>query len=91
MGSIDWSEYIDESFAVRVKRFHSDIDTVGYERQAGTLILGNCNDIKVNLTKPKTLIRIAAYENEFFVAIERIKLKTQVVFCVNSFSPPFPS
>ncbi|WP_407415424.1 TIGR01177 family methyltransferase [Methanobrevibacter sp.] len=74
MDSINWGEYIDESFAVRVKRFHSDIDTVGYERQAGTLILENCSDIKVNLTKPKTLIRIAAYENEFYVAIERIKL-----------------
>ena len=46
MSSVDWSQYIDESFAVRVKRFHSDIDTVGYERQAGTLILENARDIK---------------------------------------------
>ena len=74
MKSINWSEYIDESFAVRVKRFLSEIDTVGYERRSGTLILENCEDIKVNLTKPKTLIRIVAFENEFYVAIERIKL-----------------
>lgn len=83
MSSIDWSQYIDESFAVRVKRFNSDIDTVGYERQAGTLILENCDDIKVNLTKPKTLIRIAAFENDFYVAIERIKLNKNILKKVN--------
>ena len=72
--SVDWSKYIDESFAVRVKRFHSQIDTVGTERDVGSLILDSCDDIKVNLTKPKTLIRIAAFKDEFYVAIERIKL-----------------
>ena len=46
--------------------FHSVIDTVGYERQAGTVILENCDNIKVNLTKPKTLIRTVAYGNEFY-------------------------
>ena len=72
--SVNWSKYIDESFAVRVKRFHSQIDTVGTERDVGSLILDSCDDIKVNLTKPKTLIRIAAFKDEFYVAIERIKL-----------------
>ena len=28
--SVDWSNLIDESFAVRVKRIRSEIDTVGY-------------------------------------------------------------
>lgn len=74
VSGIDWSEYIDESFAVRVKRFHSQIDTVGTERNVGTLILDNCDDIKVNLTKPKSLVRVVAFENNFYVAIERIKL-----------------
>lgn len=74
VSSIDWSEYIDESFAVRVKRFHSQIDTVGTERNVGTLILNNCDGIKVNLTKPKSLVRVVAFENNFYVAIERIKL-----------------
>ena len=74
MASIDWSDYIGESFAVRVKRFHSEIDTVGYERKAGSIILENCDNIKVNLTKPKSLVRIVAFENTLFIAIERIKL-----------------
>ncbi|MBR3139482.1 MAG: TIGR01177 family methyltransferase [Methanobrevibacter sp.] len=74
ISSINWSEYIDETFAVRVKRFNSDIDTVGTERKAGSLILNNCGDIKVNLTKPKSLVRIVAFKNDLFVAIERIKL-----------------
>ena len=72
--TIDWSSYIDETFAVRVKRLHSEIDTVGTEREIGTLILENSENIKVNLSKPKTLIRVAAFGNDLYVAIERIKL-----------------
>lgn len=74
VSSIDWSNYIDKNFAVRVKRIRSDIDTVGYERKAGSLILENSEDIKVNLSKPNSLIRIVAFENDFYIAIERIKL-----------------
>ena len=72
--TVDWSEYIDENFAVRVKRLHSDVDTVGTEREIGTLILENSENIKVNLSKPKTLIRVAAFENDLYIGIERIKL-----------------
>ena len=74
VSQIDWSGYIDNSFAVRVKRIHSQVDTVGYERKLGTLILNNSENIKVNLTKPDSLIRVAAYGDELFVGIERIKL-----------------
>ena len=74
ISDINWSKYIDDSFAVRVKRFHSQIDTVATERDIGTVILENGNGIKVNLTNPKSLIRVVAFENNLFVAIERIKL-----------------
>ena len=74
VSSVNWSEFISETFAVRVKRFKSEIDTVGYERKAGSLILENCDDIKVNLTKPNSLVRVVAYQDEFFIAIEKIKL-----------------
>ena len=74
VSSIDWSGYIDETFAVRVKRFQSDIDTVATERKMGSLILENCDNIKVNLNKPKSLIRVVAFEDTVYVAIERIKL-----------------
>lgn len=74
VSSVNWSGYINETFAVRVKRFKSEIDTVGYERKAGSLILENCDDIKVNLTKPNSLVRVVAYQDEFFIAIEKIKL-----------------
>ena len=74
VSAIDWSGYIDETFAVRVKRIRSEIDTVGYERKLGTLILDNCDNIKVNLSKPKTLVRVAAFGDNLYVGIERIKL-----------------
>lgn len=72
--SIDWSNYISETFAVRVKRFHSEIDTVATERKVGSLILENCNTLKVNLKKPKSLVRVVAFEDIIYIAIEKIKL-----------------
>ena len=74
VSKIDWAEYIDENFAVRVKRFNSQIDTVATERHIGTLILDNTEDIKVNLSKPKSLVRVVAHQNDLYVAIEKIKL-----------------
>ena len=49
---IDWSYYIKDTFAVRVKRFFSKIDTVATERKVGSIILNNTRNIKVNLDKP---------------------------------------
>ena len=74
ISNIQWSKYIDETFAVRVKRFNSEIDTVGTEREIGTLILENCDNIKVNLTNPKSLVRVIAFKNELYIGIEKIKL-----------------
>ena len=74
ISAIDWPEYISETFAVRVKRFHSEIDTVATERKIGSLILENHDDIKVKLRDPHSLVRIVAFENDVYVAIEKIKL-----------------
>ncbi|MBR2557264.1 MAG: TIGR01177 family methyltransferase, partial [Methanobrevibacter sp.] len=49
ISSIDWSNYINKTFAVRVKKFKdyhngdegTPISTVGSERKAGSLILAN--------------------------------------------------
>ena len=74
ISSIDWSQYISESFAVRVKRFSSEIDTVATERRAGFLILSNYSDIKVKLRDPNSLVRLVAYGTDVYIAIEKIKL-----------------
>ncbi len=74
ISAIDWSSYISESFAVRVKRFNSQIGTVATERKAGSLILENYSDIKVKLRNPNSLVRLVAYENDVYIAIEKIKL-----------------
>lgn len=72
--AIDWSRYISKNFAVRVKRFNSPIDTVVAERKTGSLILSKCDNIKVKLKKPDSLIRLIAYENTVYIAIEKFKL-----------------
>ena len=74
VSSVDWSGYINETFAVRVKRFHSKIDTVATERKMGSLILENCDNISVNLKKPKSLVKVVVFEDMVYVAIEKIKL-----------------
>ena len=74
VSSVAWNNYIDETFAVRLKRFHSNVDTIGYERKSGSLILANCSNIKVNLDNPKSLVRLVAYKNDIYVAIEKFKL-----------------
>lgn len=72
--SINWPEYISETFAVRVKRLNSQIDTVATERKAGALILDNCNGIKVKLREPNSLVRMVASKNDIYIAIEKFKL-----------------
>lgn len=71
---VPWQDYIDENFAVRVKRFNSQIDTVAYERKVGALILEKCNNIKVNLNNPNSLIRLVAFKDVIYVAIEKYHL-----------------
>lgn len=71
---IEWPKYIDENFAVRVKRFNSEVDTVAAERRIGSLILDNCDGIKVKLKEPNSLIRVVAFENTLYIAIEKFKL-----------------
>ena len=74
VADVDWSHYIDETFAVRVKRIRTELDTVDCERRIGTLILDNSENIKVNLSKPKSLVRVVAHGNDLYISIERMKL-----------------
>lgn len=73
---INWQDYINENFAVRVKRFNSAIDTVQTEIKVGSLILSKIENfgIKVKLEKPNSLIRFVTFENNVFLAIEKFKL-----------------
>ena len=95
--SINWQDYISETFAVRVKRLNSQIDTVATERKAGALILDNCNDIKVKLREPNSLVRMVASKNDIYIAVEKFKLNKKhfveskphkrPFFCPGSMSP----
>lgn len=74
VSSIDWPRHISETFAVRIKRFKSEIDTVATERKVGALILENCDNIKVKLNEPHSLVRLVAFGNDIYISIEKIKL-----------------
>ena len=72
--SIDWQDYIDENFAVRLKRFDSQIDTVECEKKAGSLILEKTENIKVKLNNPNSLVRLVAFRDTVYIAIEKYHL-----------------
>ena len=72
--AIDWSDFIDENFAVRVKRFNTEIDTVATERKIGHLILSNTNDISVNLSNPKSFIRTVIHHDTVYLCYGRYQL-----------------
>ena len=72
--SINWSSFIDDNFAVRVKRIDSDIDTVATERKIGSIILSNTDGISVNLSNPKSFIRVIANENDLYLCYGKYQL-----------------
>ena len=72
--AIDWSEYVDENFAVRVKRFNTDIDTVATERRVGHLILTSTENISVNLSDPKSFIRVVAHHSHVYLCFGKYQL-----------------
>ena len=72
--SIDWSAFIDKNFAVRVKRFNAEIDTVDTERRIGHLILSNTDNISVNLSNPKSFIRAVAYHDTVYLCYGKYQL-----------------
>ena len=87
--SINWSDYIDENFAVRLKRFNSDADTVAIERKVGSLILQKTEGIKVNLSKPKSLVRLIAFEDTIYIAIEKYHLNKKHFEDIKPHKRPF--
>ena len=72
--AIDWSEYVDENFAVRVKRFNTEIDTVATERRVGHLILTSTENISVNLSDPKSFIRVVAHHSHVYLCFGKYQL-----------------
>ena len=72
--SIKWQDYINENFAVRLKRFNSDVDTVAIERKVGSLILEKTENIKVKLNNPDSLVRLVAFKDIIYIAIEKYHL-----------------
>lgn len=90
--NINWNEYISNNFAVRVKRFNSDLDTVATERRAGSLILSTLSDddnIRVKLDNPESLIKIVAFDDVIYLACEKIKLNKKHFEDIKPHKRPF--
>lgn len=89
--NINWSKYIKENFAVRVKRFKSNIDTVETEKKLGSLILSSLdkNKISVKLKNPKSLIRLVAFENSIYLSINKFKLNKKHFENIKPHKRPF--
>ena len=63
---IDWSKYVRESFAVRIKKLCGDVDSRTLERTIGAIIKEDTG-LKVDLEKPWTLIRPVLIDDRFIL------------------------
>lgn len=72
--SIPWSEYLEDTFVVRIKKFHSELDTVKIERDVGGYILEKTPDIKVKLRGSKSLVRLISFEDTIYICIQKYYL-----------------
>ncbi len=87
--SIKWQDYINENFAVRLKRFNSDVDTVAIERKVGSLILEKTENIKVKLNNPDSLVRLVAFKDIIYIAIEKYHLNKKHFEYIKPHKRPF--
>ena len=87
--SIKWQDYINENFAVRLKRFNSDVDTVAIERKVGSLILEKTENIKVKLNNPDSLVRLVAFKDIIYIAIEKYHLNKKHFEDIKPHKRPF--
>ena len=87
--SIEWQDYVDENFAVRLKRFNSDVDTVAIERKTGSLILEKTVNIKVKLNNPDSLVRLVTFEDIIYIAIEKYHLNKKHFEDIKPHKRPF--
>lgn len=87
--SIEWQDYINENFAVRLKRFNSDVDTVAIERKVGSLILEKTENIKVKLNNPDSLVRLVAFKDMIYIAIEKYHLNKKHFEDIKPHKRPF--
>jgi len=87
--NIDWNGYISNNYAVRVKRFNTNIDTIATEKRLGHLIKSQNPDFNVKLENPDSFIRVIVSKNRVFIAIERFKLNKKHFQNIKPHKRPF--
>ncbi|MDR0913299.1 MAG: TIGR01177 family methyltransferase [Methanobrevibacter sp.] len=72
---IDWNKYINNEFAVRIKKYdNKELDTIAIERKLGSVIKHSNPEFKVKLDNPKSLIHIIITKKAIFVGLEKYKI-----------------
>ena len=89
VNSIDWDDYLDETFVVRVKKFHSDLDTVNIERDIGGYILNSASNVSVKLKGSKSLVRLIGFEDKVFVCLQKYYLDKKYFEEIKPHKRPF--
>lgn len=87
--NIDWNDYISNNYAVRVKRFNTNIDTIATEKKLGHIIKSQNPHFNVKLENPDSFIRVIVSENRVFVSLERFKLNKKHFQNIKPHKRPF--
>ena len=72
--NINWEEYLNETFVVRLKKFHSELDSVKIERNVGGYILEGTDNVKVKLKGAKSLVRLISYKDVVYICLQKYHL-----------------
>jgi tRNA (guanine10-N2)-dimethyltransferase len=87
---VNWNDYIQADFAVRVKRFTNvSVDTPNFERNLGGLIKITNNNFSINLDNPSSFIKVLITEKKLFLCIRRFKLNKKHFQDVKPHKRPF--
>ncbi|MDR1820165.1 MAG: TIGR01177 family methyltransferase [Methanobrevibacter sp.] len=87
--NIEWKEYINDTFAVRLKRFDKvPIDTIGFEKKLGGIIK-LATKATVALNNPNSFIKLVISKNKLFLTIIRFKLNKKHFQEVKPHKRPF--
>lgn len=88
--SLDWNDIINDSFAVRVKKINSLIDTMSIEKKLGALINKKTkSNIKVNLTNPETFVRVIVFDSKVLIGIRKGIIDKKYFFDLKAHKRPF--
>ncbi|KZX13499.1 TIGR01177 family methyltransferase [Methanobrevibacter filiformis] len=88
--NIDWEKYIENDFALRIKRFDNvNIDTIKCERKLGGIIKIASDHFSVNLNNPSSFIRFVVSSSNIYICVRKYDINKKHFYNIKPHKRPF--